>query len=759
MTLPKEKSIELKIRESEERFRIVAMNTPDIISIQDTDLKYEWVINPAIGLSSIGMVGKTDFDITDPDQAEIISALKKQVIETENPMFLTIPLHDGAGNEFIYEGSYKPKYDSQGNITGIITYFRDVTQQKRSEEQLKKSENRFRRLFESAKDGILIIDFSTQKIVQANPYIETLLGYDPTELIGKTLWELGSLKDIFESKQMFLELQQKEYVKYDGIPLVSKSGSICEVEFVSNVYMVDDSKVIQCNIRDITERITIERALTESEQRFRYAIETGEFGIWKLDISTGILSYSPRFSQILGEENETTEWTYLAFLDHVHAEDKGRIANIVLETLSTIQSWDYECQIIRPDGEVRWVWMKGTPELHSTTEPVYLFGLIQDITERKRAERELETLYAELEERVRERTLQLQENYSILESEIVQRNIAEETLLQTLSILHATFESTEDGLFVIDSSGNVTNVNNQFLSMWKIPDTIAHAKEKSPILNHLLNQLVNSDPFINNIQEVYSNSDVHDFDTIELKDGRIFEWYSHPQMISDEIVGRVWSFRDVTTRKHMEQQIEKSLREKVMLLKEIHHRVKNNMQVISSLLYMQSKKSKDLQVQEILRESQNRIKSIALVHEKIYQSKDLEQIDYTDYLRKITRYLCESYLTDLQNLTLNINTDTVFLSVDKAVPCSLIVNELVSNALKYAFPDQRKGTISIDFQRRGDLFVLTFQDDGVGFADGVRFDHPETLGLDLVYGLVRQLNGSIELNQVSGTSYTVRFPV
>ena len=139
-------------------------------------------------------------------------------------------------------------------------------------------------------------------------------------------------------------------------------------------------------------------------------------------------------------------------------------------------------------------------------------------------------------------------------------------------------------------------------------------------------------------------------------------------------------------RKLLQEEIRAALKEKEMLLKEIHHRVKNNIQVIASLLNMQSRTVEDLNTKEVLREAQNRVKSIALVHEKLYQSKSLDRIDYHDYLQKISRHLYESYGVSQRNITMNIHAENISLHIDKAIPCSLIINELLTNAFKHAFP-------------------------------------------------------------------------
>lgn len=152
---------------------------------------------------------------------------------------------------------------------GLSIFFRDITKRKKDENELKESEIRYRRLFESAKDGILILDAESGIIVDANPYLLDLIGYSHTELSGKELWEIGSFKDIVASKEAFIQLQENEYIQYDDLPLKSKTGKIVEVEFVSNVYIEDNKKVIQCNIRDITERIKAEKEIKSTNEQLR----------------------------------------------------------------------------------------------------------------------------------------------------------------------------------------------------------------------------------------------------------------------------------------------------------------------------------------------------------------------------------------------------------------------------------------------------------------------------------------------------------
>jgi two-component sensor histidine kinase len=215
---------------------------------------------------------------------------------------------------------------------------------------------------------------------------------------------------------------------------------------------------------------------------------------------------------------------------------------------------------------------------------------------------------------------------------------------------------------------------------------------------------------------------------------------------------------DITDRKQMETQVATSLREKEYLLKEIHHRVKNNLQVISSLLSMQADKATDRNVIDSLTDSQNRVKSIALVHEKLYQSKSLDQIEYGDYLNKFAMHLFDTYSVNPSQISCTIHAGDIFVDINQAVPCSLIINELLTNSLKYAFPNGRKGAILIDFVMDAKNYMLTYHDTGIGIPDSVTFERSESLGMKLIYGLTQQLNGSVTLQRDAGTTFIVTFP-
>jgi PAS domain S-box-containing protein len=228
-----------------------------------------------------------------------------------------------------------------------------------------------------------------------------------------------------------------------------------------------------------------------------------------------------------------------------------------------------------------------------------------------------------------------------------------------------------------------------------------------------------------------------------------------------EYQGAGFSFsftKDISERKLAEEKIRTSLQEKELLLKEIHHRVKNNLQVVSNLLDLQSDYITDNKTRRFFKESQDRISAMAMIHEKLYQSRDFMCIDFDDYLDKLAHYLLRCYEKKAGLVSLVVEADKVAIGIDEAIPCGLIVNELLSNALEHAFPAGRKGVIKVRCLSLEDGQIsLTVADDGVGLPLGLDFRNTESLGLQLVTLLVKQLQGIIEIENTGGASFKITF--
>jgi PAS domain S-box-containing protein len=321
-------------------------------------------------------------------------------------------------------------------------------------------------------------------------------------------------------------------------------------------------------------------------------------------------------------------------------------------------------------------------------------------------------------------------------------------------------ESAPDGIVVVDGSGTIVIVNSQTERLFGYPrDELigqpiellvppryhgTHEHDRDSYMHHATLRPMGAGRFLTGLKKGGAEFPVEiSLSPIMMPEGR---------MVMSIV-------RDITERRRAEEMIQASLREKEALLKEIHHRVKNNLQVTSSLLRLQAAAITDPGAREAFRESENRIRSMALVHEKLYQSSDLSRIDLADYLRSLAELLYKSAAMTPEKVAIDVTGGDIYLEIDDAVPCGLIVNELLSNGLKHAFPDRREGRIEIHLvEREGGSIFLSVRDDGVGLPPGFRLDQAGTLGLQLVQGLVKQIDGTIEVKgDSSGTEFDVVF--
>jgi PAS domain S-box-containing protein len=216
---------------------------------------------------------------------------------------------------------------------------------------------------------------------------------------------------------------------------------------------------------------------------------------------------------------------------------------------------------------------------------------------------------------------------------------------------------------------------------------------------------------------------------------------------------------DITSRKQAEETIKTSLKEKEVLIREIYHRTKNNMQVISSILGLKAAVIDDVYIKSILQDMKDRIQTIALVHKKLYQSQNLSSVDLKDYISDLTNLLIDSHSNDSEKISLVLDLDSIYIDLDTAVPCGLIINELISNSLKYAFPGDRKGVIKVVLKKLDEEIIeLMVSDDGIGIPEGDDYLNRNTLGMQLLQGIAEdQLMGKINITTKNGMDCTIRF--
>ena len=348
--------------------------------------------------------------------------------------------------------------------------------------------------------------------------------------------------------------------------------------------------------------------------------------------------------------------------------------------------------------------------------------------------------------------------YSKAQEEIILRKKISKSLSASESAYRTIFENTGTATVIINNNNNlITLANTEFEKLTGyIKDELEDKMVWTDfVVSDDLDRMIKH----NNLRIASYESDPKNYEfRLSDKLGVIKDIFVVAVIMPDSNNSLV-SLLDVTKRRNAEAQIKKSLKEKETLLKEIHHRVKNNLTVISSLLNLQSHYIKDKDDLIMFKESQSRAKSMALIHQKIYSSTDLKRINFGDYMTTLSKEIFQSYVHDSNIVKLNLDVEDIMLDTDITIPLGLILTELLTNSLKYAFPSDSKdsGNIQVSLYRNNNGYTMQVSDDGIGFPEDINLKNTDSLGLQLITSLTNQIDGKIHLDQSKGTLFKIDF--
>lgn len=587
------------------------------------------------------------------------------------------------------------------------------------------SEKKYRNLVETSQELIWSIDIQGL-LTFVNSAAKRIYGYEPPEMIGRRFSEFLVPEQKAKQIEIFAQFLARNCMQpqtanspYETVHL-RKDGTPVHLRINSIVNQAENGAILGLcgTATDISDRKRSEEALQEATDQLRAVLDAVPGLISWISSDLRYIGVNQHLATCFKRSPESFVGQEINFLD------KGSTFGKMIRNFfnsSSQQTWqEIDVEI---NGFVR-NYLIVAQKYHQGTAAVSV-GI--DITDRKRAEAQKTQLITSLQE--------------------------------SESKLRSLYEATSDAVMLLDEE-EFFDCNLATLVMFGCNKEQFYGKKPSEF----------SPLFQPNGQDSCSLATQRISAAMQTGSCR-FDWV-HKRLDSSEFPAEVLLnpmeingrkviqavVRDITERKRDEDRIKASLAEKEVLLKEIHHRVKNNLQVISSLLKLQSRYIKDSRVTEMLKESQNRVRSMALVHEQLYQSKNLSDIDFAEYIQNLSHNLFQAYQIHAEGIKLETNIAPCSLNIDTAVPCGLIINELVTNSLKYAF-GEIQGKIKIDFTLDNNrVCVLTVSDSGIGFPQDLDYRNARTLGLRLVGSLVKQIRGRIKLLETSGTTFQIIFP-
>lgn len=648
-------------------------------------------------------------------------------------------------------------YNKEGKTIGTMGVSRDITNFKLAEQELIESEERYRDLFENASDLIQSVEVNGN-ISYVNNAWKNTLGYTEKDIQGKSIFEFLHPDGKQHCLAFFNELTKSNSNKTHkiAIDLIHKNGAKITVEGSVGGKLDASGKMV--STRGIFRNITEENWIKTRQEVYN---NVSKIISEKTNAEEIYEAIRVELSNVMNTEifaisyaiNEHT----IAFPYYYDVSRGGKLTTTPRAHRKGINEYflkQKKGKILRRK-ELNQLISENKYELIGPPCMVFI-GVPLKVKNKVVGVLSVQSYHNELE--YDEKSLEILEFVSGAIGLTVQKKYDEQLLFEQTSKLTSIIENSSHLFWTYDKNLGLTSFNQNYSDA--VFDLYGFRPKIEP---HTMSRVDKKDlqPFWDKKYEEAFGGKKVEFITERLntKGNRIIrEVYLNPIFNEkNEVVLVSGIAHDITDKQIAEENLKNSLKEKEVLLKEVHHRVKNNLQVISSILNLQSSYLEDEKIINILRESQDRIKTMSIIHESLYQANDFSQINFSQYVVSLSKNLVHSY----GNLDSFVETaykiDDVHLSLDLSIPCGLIINELISNALKYAFKGREKGKLNISLQLKNGFVTIIVADDGVGIPSNINIKETNSLGLQLVSSLVEQIDGELKMENKKGTTFTITF--
>jgi PAS domain S-box-containing protein len=651
--------------------------------------------------------------------------LKKE-IEEKSRFHSEVTFLKSDGSKFLGLFSASIIVDDELKKSGYMMAGRDVTAMRKAEKRLKESEKQYRDLFENSSDLIQSIDRNGNLLYVNKAWLQTL-GY--TENESKKL----NIRDIISNESNYFDIEN--YIEtlftesknpYKVIIYKAKNGDEYILEGNASINFEKGKAVSSRGIfRNITDVRKARDKIQNQAAKLNSIFNSSSHIFWTMDRRLCLTSFNKNYAESMyrtfGVYPELNA-DYTGTKEQHSVEPKHHYWNLKYKEAFEGNMVHFETESFDLEGRKIYSEVFLNPIISSSGEINEIAGISHDITDKK---------------------------------------LAEASFLEQSAKINSIFESAANMvIFTLNKELQISSFNRNLAKILLLNYGItieigSHANLKG---------IAKFTTGINKIEKVFEETFNGKTQHIEIKLSNSkggenwYEIFLNPVYMEYKKINEISCIAfEITHRKETEDRLLSSLKDKEVLLKEVHHRVKNNLQVISSILSLQTSYVRDKKTLGILQESQNRIKSMSFIHESLYQNEDFTSIKISEYVTTLTQNLLYSYRMKGDNIALNTTFDDVYLNIDQAIPCGLIINELVSNALKYAFKKMEEGTIIVELKKNGNKISLIVGDNGIGLPSSVDLELSDTLGFQLVHALVDQLDASIQVLRENGTKYLITF--